>query len=70
MSLNQKVETRVRVRHNTTFDPTLVKGELGIGARHHYDLFMGKPRHLSRLKGPSMGLGLDRRHGRGEVPKR
>lgn len=49
MSLNREVETRVRVRHNTTFDAAMVKDELelGLGAKQHYDQFMNKMRRFS-----------------------
>lgn len=47
MSLQQDVENRVKIRHNTVFDPTKVKGQLGLNAKVHYDSFMNKMRQYS-----------------------
>lgn len=46
MSLREHAETRVRVPHNTTFDPDAVKAELGIG-EGVYNQFMSDMRRLA-----------------------
>lgn len=42
--------TEVKVRHNTTFDPSAVKGEMGLMGAKAFDVFLGKMRGLTKVK--------------------
>lgn len=47
LSLGESSSNRVKVRHNTVFDPELVKDELGLSARTEFDTFITRMKDLS-----------------------
>lgn len=51
MSLNKFEEgnSRVKVRHTTVFNPTSVKGQMGLNAKELFNDFIGKMQHFSNI---------------------